>query len=1487
MENESIRQLIDELQKFTSFDYPENIRSLANDAVSFFRRGNTPLPINDPESHVVRMLWTIFMNPKLAKSSPNAIVAVLNCISDDLFSSGALDRILKGIIMVTSSETSIDCDAAAILLEHSEHHIIDHFPHMILIKIILSMTLSMMSHKDEMVSSTTFASFPQILDSLIKKVECFSDPNKNSEGESQKLCEFTQFMASIDEQKLNFDKQLDQFERNPYIYILYLLFNDLTAIALNQKAKWLMLPENYKKSNLPTLIFDVLENIVHVYHALIEREPQLICLFEPAVIQSMYDSNALQFIICFIDTYMESHKSLCSGLFEEFLSRIPTRKNTNVTINKNNSITTNNEVNSESLQSNSNKKPTSASVSTAKPFKGLKGIHSKSKKVIQHNSNSGSGNDPQQEEKAASNEMNSLSVSDFSLPQLSKQSISSLFFFRSIGTRQDYFASRLFSFCDDENNQLFTRLLSTLKQYIENQLFAGTETPPRKKIHLTFKIAPLRWSNLKTEKAFQKFIQKSPFETVFGMINSFVSSCAKINEQDADVEKDETQNHVSYEIDEKFGAFVSKKQNLSNFFRIALLSMRMCTLETFFIPCNFLLDLLRILKFSRKSVLDNSNAFTEVFDEAFQIICGFASSIDKNLPLETQNALQISDKVGLYYTFLRHVAEEQDEICSGKWMMILDSLFKAKISLELDFASTFSDSELQSIIESAIEINPLPVMFITNLIIANHSEKRFSIIWSALDPFFNKALDDIDIIITTTNTLITDNNNNNNDTNDNSSTASSKSTKSNASSKGTKNADANNASKNVNETAKDSDEKIIQSRNFYSMTLDLFLDIMARAIFNESETSIISMVYTYISNVKLALEYKERILGQLKQVLTVNADVIKQTWNQLFKILSPVNFKNKFTTIEIDDTKSIDKTKNLDINTELLQLAFNVLTLLCNDQIHKVPEESLFNLIDLIISYGSCNVDINLSLSSFDLLWSVARVMKGSSKNWKYLMDDVLKLVGDKRSDVSQCAVKTFFSLMCTSFEQIPSEVIDYFVSFGFSAILDQFDINDSSVANSFELALQELAHYSSTFWPSFNKNSSFHDKFLPQLIEKAKDFCLTCKNNEIVTNSFHFFETMFDCPYLDDETAELLRKSIQTMTEEYLKIQDQNNIIFSCLGRTLNCLLFSIKKRNRLESLPSWYPIIKICVTTLVADGYIHITPQRILDVLPSLFPMCDVETNSGDSRNNDIDGIEDYDRNSLTVIYSDEKYHSEVALSVTKLLNEFLTSNEKFLIQPLKEFIFDILCQIYKTQMPNKVRLQFIVICKNLGSYESSEALSTLFVDTKIIDFVDSESSPDVFDCFMAIVWKWPKLQDKARDALISVLDKADKDAELKFIKENSKVVPKIILIWKTYFDPESDHFNQTVYENCFDFVLNVIDDTLTGPSADQNNQRFVLNYLLESRTPSIKIEKSDKEVTNYHLLKLMNPLTKLITCKNDEIRELVKKLFEIISSIVSSMM
>lgn len=1436
MQNESISRLKQELEKFTSFDYPENIRSLANDAVLYFTK-NGPLPISDPDSYVVRMISTIFMNPKLAKSSPNLLVSIFNTISNDVFAHKGLERVLNGIISTTSSESSLDLEIVKSILKYAETNISAHFPHFNLIQILMSILLAMISQSDQSISDESFQSFPKILSALVEAVESKDQQyqttkgqipieNESTEEQSNNFTPLQKLKESIIEQKLNFNHQFDQFDQNQFNYILYLIFNDFISIALNQKPQWLLIAPDYKKAQYSKAVFDALEIVVRTHHALIESEPSLICIFESAVIQSMWDTNALEFIICFIDIYLESHPSLCIGLFEEFLSRIPTHK---IAVEQPPPIQVNEaSQNSSSRSKIPNKKSPKSRNSKTETFPDTP--------------------------PTISSEINKNKY-DFPLPQISNQALASFYFFRSIATNDSHFASRLYTTCDNNDHKLFERLFNSLQLYIERQLFYETGAPARKRHHLAFKLYPTRWKLIQTEKAQQKFIQKSPFEIAFGVLNSFVSTSENQNYNEEEDSNEIRSFGTDYE--EQYGNFIRKERNLTNISKLALSAMRCSTLETFKLPCNFLTNVLRILRFTKSET--NQNEFKDSFYQAFGSICDFANKLDKELIPDLQVELQISDKVGLFYLSLRNLAEKHPELCSGNWVTILNSLFKEKVSFELDFASHFSEYELGSIVESAISIKPLPYIFITNLINANQSEKRFKLIWGILGPFFNKALDEIDVMITGKIVQpVTDD-----------STGSNKSS---------------GASEPIEGEKQESDPRIIQSRNFDEEILELLLDVFNRAIFDISEIDIVSMIYKYISDQKLALIYKERILAQLRTVLTEKGLVIVKSWDILFHILSPDNFKNRINTIEADKVET--SVSSPDNNTELLHFAFNVLTLLSNDLIHRVPQDTLFNLINLIISYGNCTVDINVSLSSFDLLWNVVRVMTSNVENWKYLMKQVLALVPDQRNDVSQCAIKTFFSLMCTNFEQIPNDVIEYFVGTGFTEILNALDISNQQIAPSFELALQEFAHYSSTFWTSFDKIEAFHKKFLPQLIEKAKTFCITCRSNEIVANSFHFFETMFECPYLDPVSAELLRKGIEEMADNYINVRQKNNMIFSCFGRLLNCVIFSLKKRNTLETLPLWFPMTKKLVTGLTADGYIHITPQRLLDVLPSLFPMCDVDitANLNEASENDND---DYSsEHKLIFTYSDSTYHSKVAIQLIQLLVEFLSSTDKYMNNPMQEFMFDILCQIYQTQMPDSVRLTFVMSCKQLGSNNYSKQLSTLFIDTKIREIIDINSAPDVFECFLTICSKWPELQDKARRSLVDVLDKADNELQLSFIHANREIIPIILLIWTTYFDPNSERFNQKVLDNCFTEILDVISVLLGDSNVSVDDLLQILKYLEKSLTPENAIGNS-RQTQQSHLLRLMTPLTKLIASPNEEIRKTVQDIFEIITNIVSSML
>ncbi|OHS94744.1 hypothetical protein TRFO_10902 [Tritrichomonas foetus] len=1253
MQNDlSMNQLKDKLSKFTSFDYPENIRSLANDAVSFLNRPDAPLPIPDSESPVVRMLTTIFMNHKLSKSSPDLVSTVFCCISFDIFSGNALETLLKTL---TKAAYELDCEAAVSILQKAPSQIIDNFPHLTIIRVILSFVLTMMSHSNDVISSSAFATFPQIIEQLINSITSFKGDDSN----------YLNFLKGS-----KFSQISESFE-NRINFILYLFFNDLTSIALKQPLQWLNV--DHQPTNI---IYDVLELIINTYHDLIVSEPQISCIFEGAIIQSMSDINALQFIICFVESFLNTHFSLCTSLFDEFLSQINSR---------------------------------------------------------------------------------------------GEKSLAALYFFRSIATRQKDFAARFFIKCESDMSH-FSDLFKQIQKYTEN-LEASD--------HLTYSLNVIRWNRAKSDKFKSKFIKNAPFEIVLGIIESFCSISSK------DSSENETNDSINNSL-KNIGKFIS--QNFYNILKINLMAMKFATLETFNLPCKLLFDCLRLMK------LTNQNEFNDYFE----VVCNlkFGESISQDL----HRNFQIGDKIGLYSQFLAKIAEIDPNICSGKWKTILTSLFSSGTNLELDFSQSFEDKEVKSITESSIEIKPLPFLFLANLTNANST--RFDLIWSVLEPFFKNNLETIEAM------------------------------------------DSN--------------------------ILSLLIEMIGRCMFESSEVCLMEMAYYYVKHEYIDSESTERILNQIRNVLAENTNAVKNSWVNLFKVLLPSNF---------------------DTDSEILHLAFNVLTMICNDHIQNVPQDALEKFIDLIIAYSDCTVDINLSLSSFDLMWNVVRVMGENTQKWKHLMSELLRLIHDTRNDISSCAIRTFFSLMSSNFEQIPNEVIEYFIASGFNEILDGFDIADLKTAPNFELALQELAHYSSSFWTSFDKNKAFHDQFLPQAIEKATNFCVTCKNFEIVTNSFQFFETFFECEYLDAETAELLRKAIEKMADCYLLITDMNNMVFSCYGRLVNRILLTLKTRNTLTTLPLWFPLINRCATTLRSEGYVHITPQRMLDIIPSLFPIGNTQNQQTENPQSTTDTIDTKTMNNTDCknVNADvvanvedeesENQYYETSIKTFEFLRDIANSELANDCIPMSELLFDILVRIFNTDLKIDVRLKLISICKDLVLKDKSENLSKLIINAEINP--TNELADDIFTCYLNISNKWSQLQATAKAKLVSVLYKAPKESQIEFVKQNQTNITIIKLIWTTYFDPNSETFNEEVLSNSFDIVVDAIAELLS----DARHQIQVLAFLKNAKSPKKSFGNSE-ETTKSHLLRLVNPLTLLITSRKDEVRSAVQKIFEIISRIIATM-
>ena len=253
----------------------------------------------------MRTVNTILMNPKLAKVSLMIVDRVLECINMGVFGPAVIDLVVKGLVNIAPE---LDVDTALKFLQCASTGIIENFPHMAMIEAYFSIVLSMMSHQDVIISSSAFAAFPQILQALVDEIEKAADVPKG----------FCDYCNSLKNQAL-----FRKFNK-PLHFILYLIFNDISSIALKQPLLWL-----HVKTPPTALVFDLLELIVDGYPQLLQDDPQLLCVFEGSMIQAMNDDIALQFVIAFIESFLETHTSLCSSVFSDYLLRISAKSRNN------------------------------------------------------------------------------------------------------------------------------------------------------------------------------------------------------------------------------------------------------------------------------------------------------------------------------------------------------------------------------------------------------------------------------------------------------------------------------------------------------------------------------------------------------------------------------------------------------------------------------------------------------------------------------------------------------------------------------------------------------------------------------------------------------------------------------------------------------------------------------------------------------------------------------------------------------------------------------------------------------------------------------------------------------------------------------------------------------------------------------------------------------------------------------------------------------
>ena len=465
--------------------------------------------------------------------------------------------------------------------------------------------------------------------------------------------------------------------------------------------------------------------------------------------------------------------------------------------------------------------------------------------------------------------------------------------------------------------------------------------------------------------------------------------------------------------------------------------------------------------------------------------------------------------------------------------------------------------------------------------------------------------------------------------------------------------------------------------------------------------------------------------------------------------------------------------------------------------------------------------------------------MDNSVDSWKTLMEKVMLLIQDPRSDVSQCAVRTFGSLMSSNFTQIPRPVFHFLIQEACPKLLTSFKLDNQAVLGDFSLTLQEFGHYAATFWDSFCEEPTFISEFIPLLIQKQTDFVLHCENLEIVTKSFQFYEGMFQCQSLIKESEDQLRQSISTINDYFMKLDDQNSIVFSGFGRLMGNILVSLKTRQVTDTLPLWFPIIQKIVETCKSVQFVHITPSRVLDAMPTLFPMSE---------------------------------------ETTFKLIPFLIGFTKYEDSPaLPEYISSLLAKIWTKGLQDEFRYRFVMECKPLFKLPCAEPLMKAILESRI--GASDDCADELLSCYSLMSSTCKSLDKSANAALVVMIDKMTKDAQKTFIKNSKDDFHVLSLVWKTFFNYDSDKFNQDIYDNCFDATLDAIAELLNDP----RDVLPILEFLSACSVPERTV--NEKSTNKWFLLRLMPSLAGLITHESKDVRLCVQSLMVSVSSFLCS--
>ncbi|OHS98394.1 hypothetical protein TRFO_35244 [Tritrichomonas foetus] len=379
------------------------------------------------------------------------------------------------------------------------------------------------------------------------------------------------------------------------------------------------------------------------------------------------------------------------------------------------------------------------------------------------------------------------------------------------------------------------------------------------------------------------------------------------------------------------------------------------------------------------------------------------------------------------------------------------------------------------------------------------------------------------------------------------------------------------------------DQEIGKNSKIDDKIFELFIDLILKAFVSQTEWQLLELGAKILKSTKsVTVDKKILVLKELRNVFAENSQELKTGFPFLFEILDP----------EIYDG-------------ELLTAAFSLFNVVCSEFIHIADPKFVRPCLELVFKFSQQTKDINISLSSFDLVWNLVTNMEKNDDNWTHFLFKISDMFFDDRTDVALCSVKTFFTYLNSYFSIISRKTIDYFLNRGFESIINRFDSNNQKSISIIQPILYEICHFMVTFWKEVGHNYNF-DIYL----QKNEAIIINCDVNDTIIASFQFYDCICSSTEViqskDDELHHKILTSLRNISDKKIsKIENINCAVVSQFGRLFGNILKSFK--NRLEVVPylEYLDFIRHAATFYKNDKFVHFTTQRMLDALASTFPL------------------------------------------------------------------------------------------------------------------------------------------------------------------------------------------------------------------------------------------------------------------------------------------